>query len=158
MHVKKRNERENPQKLNQQKVSICMGNSDWLSCWPSRGQQVLHHRRISGNIHHIHLHQDGIRLPTLALKPRADITKTKSKYKTGISVAPCFYQFFYQFFLPIFFTNFLKTNCSLNLHRAVRPGGFSPWGHWSEPEPSLSCLCFCERFSLLVRHCLKKTN
>ena len=52
-----------------------------IKTW-SRGQQVSHQKWISGNIHHICLGQVWIRLPTLALKPRGDITiSSKQGYK-----------------------------------------------------------------------------
>ena len=47
----------------------------WLPCWLPRGWQVLHQRRILGNIQHILLCQAQIRLSTLVLKPRGDITR-----------------------------------------------------------------------------------
>ena len=53
-----------------------MWGSDWLPCWLPRGQQVSHQRWISGNVYYIHLLQVWIRLPTLALKPRGDITRS----------------------------------------------------------------------------------
>ena len=53
-----------------------VGNNDWLSCWLSRGQQVSHQRWILGNIHHVCLCQAWKRLPTLALKPRRDVTQS----------------------------------------------------------------------------------
>ena len=47
--------------------------SDWLLCWPYTLAEVLHQRWIS---YHIHLYQVQIRLPTLALKLRGDITRS----------------------------------------------------------------------------------
>ena len=47
-----------------------------LPCWPSRGRQVQHQRWISGNMLRVHLHQVWIKLPTLALKPRGNFTRS----------------------------------------------------------------------------------
>ena len=52
---------------------IKLNKSKSLTCWPLRGQQVSHQRWISGNVC---LCQAWIRLPTLALKPRGDITRS----------------------------------------------------------------------------------
>ena len=56
-------------------LSFSMWESYRLPCWPPRGRQVSHQRWISGNIYHVCLHQVWIRLPTLALKPRGDVTR-----------------------------------------------------------------------------------
>ena len=45
------------------------------SYWLSRGRQVLHQRWISGILHYVRLGQVQIRLPTLALKSREDVTQ-----------------------------------------------------------------------------------
>ena len=57
-------------------AETCMWWSDRLSCWPPRGWQVSHQMWILGNAYHIHFCQVRIRLPTLALKSRGDITRT----------------------------------------------------------------------------------
>ena len=44
----------------------------WQSCWPLRIWQMSHQR---WHIHHICLHHVWTKLPTLALKPRGDITR-----------------------------------------------------------------------------------
>ena len=55
--------------------------NDQLLCPAPRGKQVLHQRWISGNIYHIYIYQVGIRLSTLALKPR-DVTRSpKQEYQ-----------------------------------------------------------------------------
>ena len=56
-----------------------VGNSNQPPCWLPRGRQVSHQRWFSGNIDHIHLCQMRIRLPTLVLKPRGDVTRSKKK-------------------------------------------------------------------------------
>ena len=56
-----------------------VGNGNWLPCFLLRGWQVLHQRWISGNIHHVYLCQAEKRLPTLALKPRGDITRSSKQ-------------------------------------------------------------------------------
>ena len=56
-----------------------VGKSNWPPCWPSGGQQVSHQRLVSRNIYHIHLCQVWVRLPTLALKPRADVTRSQNQ-------------------------------------------------------------------------------
>ena len=75
---------------------VC-GRMTWLSCWLPRFRQVSHWRWIWGNVHHIHLHQVPIRLPTLALKPRRDVTRSPKR----ISLAPqkdmCPLKFFKKF-------------------------------------------------------------
>ena len=48
-----------------------------LSCLQQRGQQVLHQRWILGNMYHIWLQ---IRLPTLVLKPRGNITRSPKRW------------------------------------------------------------------------------
>ena len=53
-----------------------VGNSNWPPYWLSGGGQVLYQRWISGNIHYICLCQVPIRLPTLPLKPREDVTRS----------------------------------------------------------------------------------
>ena len=62
--------------LNNTLKSLRMGKSNRLPCWPSRGQQVSHQRWISRNVLHICLCQVWTGLPTLALKPRGDITRS----------------------------------------------------------------------------------
>ena len=57
--------------------------SNWLPCWPSRGQQVSQQRWILGNVHDIHLCQVWITLPTLALKPRGDIIRNPKHSFSG---------------------------------------------------------------------------
>ena len=52
------------------------GESNWLLCWPYTPAEVSHQRWISGNVYHVCLHKVQIRLPTLALKPRGDITRS----------------------------------------------------------------------------------
>ena len=47
-----------------------------VTSWSSRDWQVLHQSWISGTVYHIHLHQMWIRLVTLALKPRGDVTRS----------------------------------------------------------------------------------
>ena len=47
-----------------------------LPCWLPRGRQVSHQRWISGNVYHVRLRQVRIRLPTLTLKPRGDVTRS----------------------------------------------------------------------------------
>ena len=73
------------------------GESDQLLCWPYTPAEVSHQRWISGNIYHVRLHKVWISLPTLALKPRGDVTRSdmcptknlkkkswKCKTKTGM--------------------------------------------------------------------------
>ena len=55
-----------------------------ISCWLSRGRQVLYQRWISGNVHHVCIRTLRIRLYTLALKPRGDVQK-KSHKRTFVS-------------------------------------------------------------------------
>ena len=56
----------------------------WLATMLSRGSQVLHHRWISGNVHHMCLCQEGIRLPTLALWNREEMSsKVKNRGISG---------------------------------------------------------------------------
>ena len=45
-------------------------------CCLRRGQQVSHKRWISGNVLHVHLFQEWIRLRTLSLKPKGDVTRS----------------------------------------------------------------------------------
>ena len=58
------------------------GESDQLLCWPYTPVEVSYQRWISGNVYHIRLWKVWIRLPTLALKPRGDITRSpKQEYQ-----------------------------------------------------------------------------
>ena len=50
------------------------GECDWLPCWLPRGQQVSHQRWIWG-IHCAQARKHASKGSTLALKPRADITR-----------------------------------------------------------------------------------
>ena len=52
------------------------GESDWLLCWPYTLAEVSHQRWISGNVYNICLCKVWIRLPTLALKPWGDVTRS----------------------------------------------------------------------------------
>ena len=54
--------------------------SGQLPRWPPRDQEVLHQRWISRNMLHVCLHEAWIRLPTLALKPRGDITRSPKQW------------------------------------------------------------------------------
>ena len=68
------------------------GESDQLPWWLWRGQQVLHQRWISWNIHHIHLCQVQIRLPILVLKPTGNIIRSpKQGYQWPI-INTCVHQ------------------------------------------------------------------
>ena len=48
----------------------------WLPYWPLRGWLESHQRWIYRNMWHVHLHQVWMGLPTLALKPRGDVTRS----------------------------------------------------------------------------------
>ena len=52
------------------------GESDRLLCWLYTLAEVSHQRWISGNVYHVRLCKVQIRLSTLALKPRGDVTRS----------------------------------------------------------------------------------
>ena len=53
-----------------------------LPCWLPRGRQVWHQRWISVNGLHTRLYQVWINLPTVALEPRGDVTRSpKQEYQ-----------------------------------------------------------------------------
>ena len=52
------------------------GEGNWLLWWYYTSAKVLHQRWISRNVYHICLCKVWIRLPTRALKPRGDVTRS----------------------------------------------------------------------------------
>ena len=76
----------------------------WLSCWPSRGWQLLHKMWISGHVHYICLHKAATIVElTLALKPRGDVIRNP---KQGYQWPP-------KTFNKTYIKNIKKTNTML---------------------------------------------
>ena len=78
-----------------------VGDSIRPPCWPSRGQQMLHQRWISRNVHHVHLCQVLIRLPTLALKPGVDFNSSSKQGYQWSHERTCVHQILFIEKLPL---------------------------------------------------------